>query len=257
MPAPTGFPPGSPVWIELHSPDPAAARAFYGELLGWTFEDPNEDFGGYVNALHDGGRIAGMMDSTTSGSPVAWIVYLGAPDIEATLASVTANGGSIQFGPHPVGDLGQMAGVIDPGGAYVGVWQSGTHTGVSALGEPGAPGWFEMLTRSYDDVVAFYRDAFGWDLEVMSDTPEFRYSTCGGGDDARAGIMDAAGFLPEGVPSHWGVYFRVDDADAAMDKAVELGATVVDGPNETPYGRLVGLIDPQGASVRLMGPNAS
>ena len=57
----------------------------------------------------------------------------------------------------------------------------------------------------------------------MSDTPEFRYTTLGEGEDQLAGIMDASAFLPAGVPAHWSIYFGVDDTDAALAKIKSLG----------------------------------
>ena len=47
------------------------------------------------------------------------------------------------------------------------------------------------------------------------------------GDAQLAGIMDASGFLPDGVPAHWSVYFGVDDTDATLAKVVELGGSIV------------------------------
>ena len=52
------------------------------------------------------------------------------------------------------------------------------------LAEPGAPAWFELHTRDYDTSVQFYKDVFGWDAKTMSDTPDFRYTTLGEGDNA-------------------------------------------------------------------------
>jgi predicted enzyme related to lactoylglutathione lyase len=40
---------GAPVWIDLFTSDPDKSRAFYGELMGWTPEEPNEQFGGSCN----------------------------------------------------------------------------------------------------------------------------------------------------------------------------------------------------------------
>ena len=62
----------------------------------------------------------------------------------------------------------------------------------------------------------------------MGDTDEFRYSTLGDGDDAKAGVMDASAFLPEGVPAHWSVYIRVADTDATIAAITEHGGSVVD-----------------------------
>src|SRR4029079_420332 len=110
--------------------------------------------------------------------------------------------------------LGRFAVVTDPGGAAIGIWQPRSHQGFSIINEPGAPTWAELHTRDYDAAVRFYTDVFGWETATVGDTPEFRYTTLGEGDDALAGIMDASGFLPDGVPAHWSVYFAVEDAKA-------------------------------------------
>ena len=93
---------------------------------------------------------------------------------------------------------------------------------------------------------------FGWDLHAASDTPEFRYTTLGEGDGALAGIMDANGFLPDGVPAHWSVYFGVDDTDAALAQIAELGGSVVTAGEDTPFGRLATAADPTGALFKLV-----
>jgi predicted enzyme related to lactoylglutathione lyase len=126
------------------------------------------------------------------------------------------------------------------------------HKGFTVLAEPGAPGWFELHTRNYDASLAFYRNVFGWDTHTMDEGPEFRYTTLGEGDGALAGIMDATGFLPDGVPAHWSIYFAVEDADAALARVVELGGTVVRAAEDTPYGRLAEAADPTGARFKLV-----
>ena len=87
----------------------------------------------------------------------------------------------------------------------------------------------------------------------MSDTPEFRYTTLDEGEEQLAGMMDASGFLPEGVPAHWSVYFGVDNTDAALKQAVDLGATIIVPAEDTPYGRLATAADPTGALFKLVG----
>ena len=63
--------------------------------------------------------------------------------------------------------------------------------------------------------------------------------------------MDASGFLPEGVPSNWQIYFGAEDVDAALARVVELGGSVVQGAEDTPYGRLAQVADPTGVPFRL------
>ena len=118
----------------------------------------------------------------------------------------------------------------------------------------GTPAWFELLTDGYATAVPFYENVFGWVTETLSDTDEFRYTTLGKGDDAVAGIMDAAGFLGDSSPA-WSVYIDVDDSDARSRLAEEAGGVVVMAPEDSPYGRLAELQDPSGARFRIMGPN--
>ena len=136
--------------------------------------------------------------------------------------------------PMDVPEQGRMAMIADATGASIGVWQPGEMKGYGLAAEPGTPAWHELHTKDYATAVKFYQDVFGWDTDVMSDTPEFRYTTLGAGDAAKAGIMDASGYLPAEVPSNWQVYFAVEDADASIEKAVSMGAQVIDGPDDTP-----------------------
>lgn len=101
------------------------------------------------------------------------------------------------------------------------------------------------------DVIPFYESAFGWTYSVLGDTDEFRYAQAVAGGDMVAGIMDAHAFLPESTPSHWRVYFGVDDTDAAMASVLELGGTVVDDPEDSPFGRIAGVADPLGARFQI------
>ena len=72
------------------------------------------------------------------------------------------------------------------------------------------------------------------------------------GEEIFAGIMDASGFLPDGVPAQWSVYFGVDDSDAALAKIVDLGGSIVTPAEDTPYGRLATAADATGAIFRLV-----
>jgi predicted enzyme related to lactoylglutathione lyase len=254
MPTRESAPVGAPCWVDLASTDVDRSRAFYTELFGWEAEEPNPEFAGYFNYTKDGARIAGG-NAQQEGSPSVWTVYLAVEDAEATAAAVTKHGGNVIAPPMAVADLGSMAFLTDPGGAFVGIWQPGTHKGFGILDEPDTPSWFELHTQAYGDSLEFYREVFGWDIHTAADEPQFRYSTLGEGDAGLAGVMDASVYLPEGAPSHWAVYFRAADVDATVAKAVELGATVTQPAEDTPYGRLAVLNDPTRAEFRLIGPN--
>ncbi|QXC59890.1 VOC family protein [Aquihabitans sp. G128] len=248
-------PAGAPTWIELFTGDAAKARAFYGGLFGWEAEEPNEEFGGYFTFTKDGVPVAGgMVNDGSTGQPDTWTVYFDTADAQATADTAVAAGATLIDGPVEMMDLGTGTYLTDPTGVNVATWQPGTHTGLGAVAEPGAPSWFELLSRDYDTAVAFYSKVFSLDVNVASDTPEFRYSTLKSGGDEVVGIMDGSAFLPEGAPARWAVYIQVEDAEATAAKAVELGGAVVQGPDDTPYGKLVVLTDPTGVEVKLQQP---
>lgn len=250
----TETPIGAPIWIDLMTSDMERSAAFYGELLGWTLEEPDErDMGGYRNLLLDGVRVAGIMHKQPGMElPDVWTVYLASAGIEETLDLVQGAGGDVHLPAQEVYELGRFGLVLDPTGAAVGIWEPGTHRGFGRIAEPGAPCWFELHTRDIDAAAGFYEQAFGWPVHVAVDEPGFRYRTHGEGDDQRAGIMDASAFLPEGVPAHWSIYFGTADADATIARAQSLGATVVQGAEDTPYGRLATLTDPTGALFKVV-----
>lgn len=253
MPKRDAAPIGAPIWIDLFTSDPDKSRAFYGELMGWTSEEPDEKFGGYFSFSKGDSLVAGgMRNDGTAGVPDHWNVYLAVENAEATVAAATAHRGSVIVPAMAVEDLGSMAVVTDAGGAAIGLWQPGTHKGIGLIAEPGTPAWFELHTRDYEVSVQFYKDVFGWDAHTMSDTPEFRYTTLGEGEEAMAGIMDSKVFLPEGVPAHWAVYLRVEDTDAAVKTAVKLGGALIMPAEDTAYGRIAMVSDPTGGHFRLV-----
>jgi len=253
MPLRDSAPIGAPCWVDLFTSDPDKSRAFYTELFGWKAEEPNEEFGGYFNFSKDDVLVAGgMRNDGSSGSPDVWSVYLATADAQATLDTAAKHGGNVVVPAMPVGELGTMAVITDSGGATIGMWQPGLHKGFGVFDEPNTPGWFELHTPDYDASVAFYREVFGWDTHVVGDSPEFRYTTLGEGDGQLAGIMDGSAYLPAGVPPAWSVYFRVADADATLSRLSELGGTVTEPAQDTPYGRLAAADDPTGARFKLV-----
>ena len=253
MPPGPNAPLGAPSWIELFSTDTAQAESFYGQLFGWTAENLGPDYGGYLNFSKEGRMVAGAMSNDGSaGAPDAWSIYLATADVAATAQAVEAHGGSVVVPAMQVMDKGSLAVFTDVGGADIGAWQADTHRGFGVLAEPGAPGWFELHTRDYAATVAFYRDVFGWDTHVASDTDDFRYTTLGTGEEQRAGIMDVSDFPAEQFPVGWSVYFVVEDTDATVAQVRQLGGTSVRAAEDSPFGRLAELTDITGARFKVV-----
>ncbi|GAA1903369.1 VOC family protein [Streptomyces sodiiphilus] len=254
----TYFPEGAPCWADVMVPDPDAARAFYSELMGWMFEEPDPNVGGYTSASRDDKAVAAVMPQPEP-APTAWGVYLSVPDIEATVERVRAGGGQIMTEPMPIADIGTMAVIADPGGAVIGLWQAGEFPGFELQGRPGSFSWAEVYTHEKEKVDRFYADVFHLEGKDSDDpTYDFRVWAPSGQpvDDEHAvlGRCRIADPLPADMPAHVRIYFSVEDCDATVRTAQRLGGRLLEDPQDSPYGRHAVLADNQGAAFAVLGP---
>jgi predicted enzyme related to lactoylglutathione lyase len=109
--------PGAMAWNELNAHDPEAAKAFYGEVFGWSFEEREYERGAYTIISLDGEGIGGITDRVPPGAPAHWLVYFAVEDADATLAKARERGGDVPAGPFDIGEVGRIAVVEDPWGA--------------------------------------------------------------------------------------------------------------------------------------------
>ena len=251
----TPFAPGTPCWVDLASSDIEKTNAFYTSLFGWTAETSGEEYGGYVVYSRDGKTVAGAMPKQPGMDfPDAWTTYIATADCDATVDAVKSAGGSVMMGTMEVPDTGTMAIVQDPAGAAFGLWQAGNHTGFGRYNEPGSVTWDEYNSKTTDDyktTSAFYSSVFNWEIESAGDSDEFRYAMGKIDGQPVVGLSDSSRFLPPDVPSHWAVYFSVENADAAAARVAELGGTMLQAPMDTPYGRMADAMDSTGALFKL------
>ncbi|MGI8755816.1 MAG: VOC family protein [Acidimicrobiales bacterium] len=244
------YPAGTPSWVDLSTPDTDTAAVFYGALFGWDVPEGEEQFGGYRNATVDGKKVAGMMPQMNPGPPV-WTSYVSVDDAAATLAAVGEAGGSVVMGPMEVGPVGTMGLFADPQGAVCGIWQPGEHKGAELVNEPRTMCWNELSARDVDAAIAFYPQVFGWEATTSTDGP-MPYTEWSLDGRTIGGMMPTPPMVPAEVPSHWLVYFAVDDCDATIAKAAELGGNAMMEAIEIPIGRFCGLTDDQGAMFAVI-----
>jgi predicted enzyme related to lactoylglutathione lyase len=100
--------------------DVAAAKPVYSALLGI---DPQTDSDFYVG-FDVAGQHIGLVPAAGMGSdsPVA---YWHVPDLDASLAAVTAAGATVYEAPREVGNGRRVATVTDPDGNVLGLLQDG------------------------------------------------------------------------------------------------------------------------------------
>jgi uncharacterized protein len=114
---------------------------------------------------------------------------------------------------------------------------------------PGIFSWNELMTRDAAASAKFYTALFGWSREEM-DMQGYTYSMFKSGDRAVCGMF----MLPpeaESMPGMWMPYVTVEDLEASVARAKELGATVHKDITTIPVGRFAILADPQGAIIGL------
>jgi predicted enzyme related to lactoylglutathione lyase len=248
MPERTSYASGTPSWVDLATSDQAAAKEFYGALLGWSYNDqPIDEANGVfysmaqINGL-DVAAIAPLGEQAAAGIPPHWNSYVSVDDLEATTAKVAPAGGTVIAPPFDVMEAGRMAVIADPTGAIFNLWKAKENIGAKLVNEPGTFCWSELITPDIPKAAAFYADVLGWGSQTQGE--EHVYTEFKVGGESIAGGMNPP--MP-GMPTVWGIYFAVDDTDATVAKATSLGGSVMSPPMDIEPGRFAVLADPQGA----------
>ena len=137
---------GMPYWIDLMTSDVRKSSHFYGELLGWDFE---ELYVGYRVARVQGLPVAAIVDKPEdSPLPDTWVTYFLADDIEALVQRVKDLGGRVLAEPTDV-NLGRMALLVDTSGGLFGAIEPYSEEAFIAAGEPGTPVWHELTCTNH------------------------------------------------------------------------------------------------------------
>lgn len=240
------WPAGVPCWADLTTPDVAAAKTFYADVLGWTYQGTEADDGGYAIAEARGAAAAAIGPAQHEGVPTAWALYIATDDADKTAAAITEHGGTVLLPPGDVGPMGRMLVAADPSGAPFGVWQAGTHIGAGVVNEPGGLTWEDLRSTDPGAARAFYAGVFGYRTEPLPDAgPDYATFALPEEENPLGGMGGMMG--ADDQPAHWLVYFGVADAAAAVSAAERSGGSVLMRDFDTPYGRMAGLADPAGA----------
>lgn len=110
-------------WNELMTSDPDAAKAFFADLLGWTYDEMESSSGTYTVIKNGDVMNGGMMKPPADGMPTFWAVYFTVPDTDATIAKATELGGSVMMPAADFPGVGRVAWLQDPQGATFAVIQ--------------------------------------------------------------------------------------------------------------------------------------
>jgi predicted enzyme related to lactoylglutathione lyase len=249
----TKYTPGTFSWADLTTTDQEAGKTFYGELFGWESEDQPVGDGVVYSIMKVGGKDVAAISpqpqqQREAGVPPAWNSYVTVVSADETLTRAAQLGATVHAPAFDVMEAGRMGVVQDPQGAYFLAWEPKQHIGASLVNAPGALSWNELASPDLDASAAFYSELFGWTTEAMPDSP-MPYLIIKNSEGHTNGGMRQ---MMEGEPPYWLVYLGIEDADAGLAKAGELGATTLAEPMDIgPGGRIAIAQDPQGAVFAL------
>jgi predicted enzyme related to lactoylglutathione lyase len=245
-------------WYDVMTTDTRAAARFYSHVVGWGTQEAGAAGKEYTVFTVDGQGVAGLMpipeDAAKHGVKPAWMGYIAADDVDAAVAKLKQNGGTLHRGPETVPGIIRFAVVSDPQGAGFLIAR-----GLSKEARPEFPpgasgtiGWHELYAREWKSAFAFYRTMFGWSQAESFDMGEMGtyqlFKT--GGDESIGGMMTKPAQIPQ---PFWGYYFNVPAIDAAAERVKSAGGTVVMGPHQVPGGQwILQGTDPQGAYFALI-----
>ncbi|MGO9594837.1 MAG: VOC family protein [Steroidobacteraceae bacterium] len=239
------------VWQELMTEDTATAAAFYSKVVGWRAE-PSAVDATYTQFGIGSAHYAGMMrlpdEARASGAKSQWLPYIGAADVEATMAAAERLGGKVVRPAQDIPTVGRFAMLNDPQGAAFAVFKP-AHEGMAGPAETplGGFGWMELATSNHEAAFDFYSKLFGWQaLSRMDMGPPGVYLIFGSDDVQRGGMYK---LHQERSPRpYWLAYAAVANIDAAAAAATAAGGRIIVGPMEVPGGgRIAQVIDPSGA----------
>jgi predicted enzyme related to lactoylglutathione lyase len=114
------------VHVELNTPDPEKAKAFYSKLFQWQLEEvpnPAASDGTYTIIKVGTGTGGGIMKQVLGG-PLGWLAYVAVDDIHTATQKAEALGGRVMKDVTEVPDMGWLSFIQDPTGAVLGLWKA-------------------------------------------------------------------------------------------------------------------------------------
>lgn len=109
---------------------------------------------------------------------------------------------------------------------------------------------FEILGKDHETLQKYYSDLFGWKITNVS--PDFPYGIVGA-DEQGKGIGGGVGGVMPGGNAQLTIYVEVEDIQASLDRAGELGGETI-----VPVTTIPGMVifaqfrDPEGNIVGLV-----
>jgi uncharacterized glyoxalase superfamily protein PhnB len=218
-------------YVSVWTPDADRAAAFYGHVLGWTYDPETHQVTN--TKLHMG--LYSVADSNT-----LFCCYAVA-DLQGARDAIVAAGGTVdEFEEF---EFGRMFGATDPQGTSFAAFQPAPGVARPELNGAG-PGELSYITYEVTDSAAFrsfYSGLLFWTFEPGRIDDGWQVQQT----HPMAGV---AGGSPHTVTVPM---WTVADIDAAVARVREAGGTVIDEPSQPAYGSSALCTDDQGTRFYL------
>ena len=236
------------VWHELLTTDTAAAAAFYPKVVPWRTQPSNMP--GYTIFMASGLQVAGLMALPADAGAAHWLMYVGTPDVDATVTQAQGLGARVCKAASDIPNVGRFAVLADPQGATFAVFTPGGPPPPPGPPPQGGFSWHELATTDVAAALRFYGGLFGWtkgvshDMGAMGVYQLFEHSGA-----AVGGMCNTQG---PSTPPSWLSYVHVADSNRAVAAAKAAGGRLLHGPVEVPGGSWIALfLDPQGGAFAV------
>jgi uncharacterized glyoxalase superfamily protein PhnB len=218
-------------YVSVWTPDADRAAAFYGHVLGWTY-DPA------TNQVTNTTQHIGIF--SVPGPRTLFCCYAVA-DLQGARQSILDGGGTVDE-PQRF-DFGTVLGATDSQGAAFAVFQPVPGEPRPTLNGAG-PGELSYITYEVTDSAAFkafYSRVLFWTFEPG------RIDDGWGVQQTHPMAGVAGGSAQQVTVPMW----TVEDVDAAVARVREAGGTVIEEPSQQPYGKSAQCTDDQGTRFYL------
>lgn len=116
---------GTFYWNELVTSDVDAAKAFYADVAGWTYDAMDMgDNGTYWMVIIDGKPAAGLMAKPAEMPDEVlpyWRGYIAVDDVDDAMTRAKAAGAEVQMEAFDIPGVGRIGALRDPQGADISI----------------------------------------------------------------------------------------------------------------------------------------
>jgi predicted enzyme related to lactoylglutathione lyase len=218
-------------YVSVWTPDAERAAAFYGHVLGWTY-DP---------ATHQVTNTKQRIGIHSVDAPPTLFCCYAVDDLAGARRSIADGGGTVDELEHV--DFGTLSDATDPQGASFAVFAPTRDEPRPELNGSG-PGELSYITYEVPDATAFksfYSRVLFWTFEPGRIEDGWQVNDT----HPMAGVAGGS-TRPVTVPM-----WTVADIDAAVARVREAGGAVISEPSRQPYGLSAECTDDQGGRFYL------